>query len=489
MSLRVGSDFNGDGLDSITPLPLHQTTHVRFEALGSDIVLFLNYTADNAETLYGVRHSGKAALFVSSPWYPSALAIIGSIQMTPISTFSYFSPDIGSHIGPLTRLDPGIVEQISVYNGFNDICGTGSSVFSSSGCGPMLQCNRVGSESKCQHSDTFNNLLKNTNSCPYGSELQTGQCQVCRSYLTTCNNGQNNCCRGSTCAAVDVVIDGKLSESGTTICLPDQDSEGTLADVRDRLFSYSCSNGKCLGKPKCGLGEESCVKYYPENQVFYKNSFISIYNSIGDTCGTSNTNGLSSIIGESISSDSGCGANLICSKNKCAPNNHLKKLTTYNINKPISPCGKSSCPRSSHCDSNKCQICRDIYSICGSSSAPNGYGCCQGSTCTAVEAIVNGQNSTVEICLPTEAESPATSGNAIESQISQNQSSQNQTSQNQTSQNQTSQNLSRRMVQKKAIASVKYCYSKCPANAINVCPLGKSVCINVSSVRGNFGSI
>ena len=72
-----------DGLDALTPLPMHQTTNVRVEAIGRSWALYLNNTIDNYVILSADRFSGPATLRVGSKGTLS-VASIGPIQMTPM---------------------------------------------------------------------------------------------------------------------------------------------------------------------------------------------------------------------------------------------------------------------------------------------------------------------------------------------------------------------------------------------------------------------
>ena len=67
---------------------MNAKTNVRFEAVGTEIRLFLNNTLDGFATVSGERYSGAATVFVSDPWYTPASALISSIKMTAISRTS-----------------------------------------------------------------------------------------------------------------------------------------------------------------------------------------------------------------------------------------------------------------------------------------------------------------------------------------------------------------------------------------------------------------
>ena len=85
MHVRVKTKANAnDGFDAMTPLPLHQNTNVRVEAIGRYFALYLNNTIDNYVILSADRFSGPATLKVCNTWNHPAKASIGPIQMTPI---------------------------------------------------------------------------------------------------------------------------------------------------------------------------------------------------------------------------------------------------------------------------------------------------------------------------------------------------------------------------------------------------------------------
>jgi len=78
------------GIDiSKASLPLNATTNVRVEAFGSYVLLYLNNSLDKMVTVSGDRIFGRATLYVSHPWYPPALATVGSIKMESLSKFSF----------------------------------------------------------------------------------------------------------------------------------------------------------------------------------------------------------------------------------------------------------------------------------------------------------------------------------------------------------------------------------------------------------------
>ncbi len=78
---------NGIG-SSISSLPLNATTNVRVEAVGREVLLFLNNTFDSKIIVSADRIFGEAFLYASDPRYTPASASIGSIQMKSISSLS-----------------------------------------------------------------------------------------------------------------------------------------------------------------------------------------------------------------------------------------------------------------------------------------------------------------------------------------------------------------------------------------------------------------
>ena len=88
VSTAIGTVNSEEGLSSFALLPLGQSTNVRVEAVGSELLLFLNNKLDTQVKIVGNRLSGNATLYVSNSWSTSALASIGSIQMTPISAIT-----------------------------------------------------------------------------------------------------------------------------------------------------------------------------------------------------------------------------------------------------------------------------------------------------------------------------------------------------------------------------------------------------------------
>ena len=90
-----------DGIYASTKaLPLNAKTSVRFEAVGRDLLLFLNNTLDSVATVSGDRYGGAATVYVSDPWHPSASARIASIKMSAITALT--STPVSAVNGPLS---------------------------------------------------------------------------------------------------------------------------------------------------------------------------------------------------------------------------------------------------------------------------------------------------------------------------------------------------------------------------------------------------
>ena len=369
MVFHSGIDFNNENwLHYEKDLPQYQETAVRFTVRltnASTIVqssiavkLYLNNTLKKSETLlahYPERTDTRMNIFLSGYKDQPAIARIKSYSF-------HYNTNIGrrdSDYQGYFALDPVHIEEISVYNGKNDACGTENSTFSSSGCAPMLECktDTTGGtgEKKC-----FNNNVS------------------CRSSLTRCDNSTDGCCSETTCTAVNAIMDGKFKENGIKICLPDQNT--TLSGVRGRLFSYSCSNGKCLANSLCGLGNATCGQYFPNYPIFNTDFKITLQKSIGQSC----------------VNDTQCGPNLQCLDLKCLPNINLLQARSANC------ASNTNCPQSSRCVLNKCEVCRETYTTCGVSAGADSsdYDCCQGSTCIQVDTY-NGNK--IYTCVPNKA--------------------------------------------------------------------------------------
>ena len=82
-------------------LPMEFQTSIRVEAVGGDVWVFFNNSIVATMMLYGTKLSGKATLFISSPWESPADAFVSSISMNAISELS--SRPIADHAGPLVR--------------------------------------------------------------------------------------------------------------------------------------------------------------------------------------------------------------------------------------------------------------------------------------------------------------------------------------------------------------------------------------------------
>ena len=91
-----------DGIYASTKaLPLNAKTSVRFEAVGRDLLLFLNNTLDSIATVSGDRYSGAATVYVSGPWGAPASARIASIKMSAITALT--STPVSAVNGPLSN--------------------------------------------------------------------------------------------------------------------------------------------------------------------------------------------------------------------------------------------------------------------------------------------------------------------------------------------------------------------------------------------------
>ena len=77
-----------DGLNSTTALPLNAKTNVRFEAVGRELMVFLNNSFEGYATVSADRISGNATVYVSDPWNPSASANLAGIKMTEIKSLT-----------------------------------------------------------------------------------------------------------------------------------------------------------------------------------------------------------------------------------------------------------------------------------------------------------------------------------------------------------------------------------------------------------------
>jgi len=86
------------------------------DAFGRDLFLFLNNTFDSMATVSADRISGEATLYISDPWYASAVADIGSIKMESFSSFPQIG-DSGAFNGPLSKLV--VIESITVPPNFS----------------------------------------------------------------------------------------------------------------------------------------------------------------------------------------------------------------------------------------------------------------------------------------------------------------------------------------------------------------------------------
>jgi hypothetical protein len=70
-------------------LPINCKTKVTVQLKGRIMALFYNETSVSFATLPSKSISGRAALYVANPWYSPAKAIIGNIELNPITDFSF----------------------------------------------------------------------------------------------------------------------------------------------------------------------------------------------------------------------------------------------------------------------------------------------------------------------------------------------------------------------------------------------------------------
>lgn len=90
MDIRVWVDSLGPRHSkSNLQLPKGEVSHVRVEAIGREVRLYVNNTlASNPAQLPTDRAFGASTLYVASPWEPVANAKIGQIDLVPITKFS-----------------------------------------------------------------------------------------------------------------------------------------------------------------------------------------------------------------------------------------------------------------------------------------------------------------------------------------------------------------------------------------------------------------
>ena len=69
-------------------MPLNAKTNVRVEAVGRQIMIFLNDSVDVLGQLSGDRITGSATVYASDPWHPTASAKLSNIKMDAIKAFS-----------------------------------------------------------------------------------------------------------------------------------------------------------------------------------------------------------------------------------------------------------------------------------------------------------------------------------------------------------------------------------------------------------------
>ena len=73
--IRVATTLNTSLVfESFGNLPLNAKTNVRFEAVGRELMLFLNNTFERYELISADRISGNANVYVSDPWNQPAVA-------------------------------------------------------------------------------------------------------------------------------------------------------------------------------------------------------------------------------------------------------------------------------------------------------------------------------------------------------------------------------------------------------------------------------
>ena len=69
-------------------MPPNEQTNVRVEAVGNEIAVFFNNSIVQFAALQGLRYSGEATVFKSSPWMVAAKASISPIQLASISSIT-----------------------------------------------------------------------------------------------------------------------------------------------------------------------------------------------------------------------------------------------------------------------------------------------------------------------------------------------------------------------------------------------------------------
>ena len=88
MNVRVSTKTNVDeGIGSSKKtLPFGSTTRVRVDALGRQLLLYLNESLDSNVTVSSERIFGDALLYVSDPWNPAMSGTISPISMTTLTS-------------------------------------------------------------------------------------------------------------------------------------------------------------------------------------------------------------------------------------------------------------------------------------------------------------------------------------------------------------------------------------------------------------------
>jgi hypothetical protein len=234
LAIRVATTSNPSELfDSTLALPLNAQTNVRLEAVGKDLMIFLNDSFEGFAKLSANRISGNATVYVSSPWNSPAIAKVSGIKMAGLKTMT--SP---SKV-PIPYNEKGEPVLFSIYNSVFDDCSEEEGA--DAGCGRNLKCRTfLEGQPSCRPKE---NVVVNVK---HSSNVNQKVSIIVSNWHQTCGKSSryNNICASDGvplfCTPVEAIVNGEIGEK--SICLIEAEREMQQLQKRvvtRRQFCYS----------------------------------------------------------------------------------------------------------------------------------------------------------------------------------------------------------------------------------------------------------
>jgi len=210
-------------------LPLNAKTSVRIEAVGRDVLLFLNNSLDSVGTVFADRLSGAATVYVSSPWETPAVASIFSINLSSINSFTTFST---------SAFNLNLIDGLIIYNSIYDDCSVAFGA--DAGCGTNLQCKKLSIGYRCVPNG-YNEAIMGSGVGVAGISALNQTCGISTLNKNVCSVTSSAEPLG--CTAVPAYVNGLISTK--SICLPwSSYNSPKLAKRAVRAAYYSFGNTK-----------------------------------------------------------------------------------------------------------------------------------------------------------------------------------------------------------------------------------------------------